>query len=235
MQGAIRNIESLQSWFEAVGAPFFTLFYTGNTSQVIIRNTTEADMEKAWEILKNQVLHQAEYGRATLHVLTYKKTGSANNPDGRTNIDIAPMQSQQGAQMAGIGALPAGYVSQDEFSKRLKDERQRWELERKLEDLEAKIDNPDGWAEKLMAGIERIGGTDLGKAMIARFMGVPFSAMAPGAPINGTPAATNPAEDTFEEDLDIICQILNTDDVTLARKLRQLVEQNPEMAKNLVL
>lgn len=233
MQGAIRNIDSLEKWFKTVNSPFFTLTYAGQNSQVILRNVTVPDVNEAWDMLKQQVLNQAEYGRATLHVITYKKEGQANNPDARTNIDILPVQPPNG-QMAGIGALPGMYGTTD-IEKIIAQHREKWELEKRLDDLEQQLKNPDDWTEKVISGIERISGTPFGQAMISRMLGGSVLPMGGPAPINGTPqtaneGADNPA-DTFDDDLEATCEILNVDDTTLLRKLRALVENNPETAK----
>lgn len=236
MSGAIRNTESLKRWFYGVGAPFFTLFYSGtSTNQVIIRNTTVDEMDAAWELLEGQVKIQAEYGRALLHVIVYKKAGTANNPDGRTNIDIQPFAETK--QMAGIGSLSAGYLDESKVAGLIAEAKEKWELERRLDDMEAQLNNPNDWTDKLISGLERISGTQLGQILAVKFLGVPLPAgMVAGTPpgAQAPPDEQGLANDSFDEDISKSAEILGVDDTTLARKLRQLVEANPELAKSIL-
>lgn len=230
MNGAIRNISTLKTWFYDVGKPFFTLSYSGTTNHMILRNTATENMDEAWTLLERQVNAQAEYGRATMQVIVYK-AGNANNPDGRTNIDMAPQS--QGSQVAGIGSLPSGYLDENKVAGMISEAKEKWELERRLEDLEAQINNPGDWTEKLMAGIERIGATQLGQMLAMKLMGQPIPAGMVAGPPPGTQAPTDET-DNFEEDIETTAAILGVSDAVLASKLRRLVETNPEMAKQLL-
>lgn len=232
MQGGIRNITSLKKWFNTVGSPFFTLSYLGQANHVILRNTAVEDMGEAWDMLETQILAQAEYGRAQMHLITYKKSGGANNPDGRTNIDMQPLQ--EGRNMAGIGSTPGGYMDESKVQGILDKAREKWELEKRLEDLEAQINSPNDWTEKLMEGIERIGNTPIGQMLAMKFLGAPLPQI-PLAPIAGTPATDDEGEaDSFENDIEFTASMLGVNDTVLARRLRQMVEQNPELAKQLL-
>ena len=235
MQGGIRNIESLKTWFFDVGKPFFTLSYLGgNANQVIMRNTATDNMEEAWDLLKRQVLAQSEVGRATLYLFVYKN-GNANNPDGRTNIDITPGGMQPNG-VAGFGSLPVGYVDENKINGMISAAREKWELEKRLEDLEAQINSPNDWVDKAISGLERIGETQLGQMLAMKLLGITAPPVVPGArPVNGTPEQPGEsADDTFEDDIEATANMLGCDDITLARKLRQLVQNNPEMAKQLL-
>lgn len=238
MQGGIRNIKSLEKWFRTIGAPYFTLSYAGGAAnQVILRNTAVGDMDTAWEQLETQVLAQSEVGRATMHLIVYNKEKGANNPDGRTNIDMSPNQAAVG--VAGIGSLQTGYFDESKIAGMIEEakakEREKWEMERRIDDLEAQINAPsDDWTEKLMAGIERIGATPFGQMIAMKFLGGPLPQM-PVGNVAGTPSAVDESGDTFDEDIQSTAAILGVDDATLARKMRQLVESNPEAAKQIFL
>lgn len=232
MQGGIRNISSLKKWFFTIGKPFFTLSYLGGSAnQVILRNTAIDGMEEAWEMLETQVLAQSEVGRATMQLIVYGKD-KANNPDGRTNIDMLPAQNQ--AAVAGIGSIQGGYIDKSTIAGILAEERQRWELEQRIIDLENQINSPsDDWTEKLMAGIERIGSTQLGQMLAMKYLGTPLPPMTATA-VSGTPAPADDDNDTFETDIEKSAALLGIDDTQLARKVRQLIEANPEVARQLL-
>ena len=234
MQGGIRNIKSLKQWFTDVGKPFFTLSYTGGSAnQVILRNTAIDDMEAAWSLLERQVLAQSEVGRATLQLIAYGKD-KANNPDGRTNIDISPNQESATALAAISGPRVGYYADESQIDALLSKERAKWDMEKRMEDLEAQLNAPsEDWSEKLMVGIERISATPLGAVLIGKFLG--GSMPMPVAQVAGVPDPIPSEEsDSFEDDIEASAQLLGVSDTVLASKLRALIESNPELAKTML-
>lgn len=212
-----------------MGKPFFSLSYLGgSTNQLILRNIVVDDMGEAWEMLKRQVLAQSEVGRATLQLITYEKKDNANNPSGRTNIDLLANQAAQ--TVAGIGQIAVGYIDEAKVSGMLAAAQEKWELQHKIRALEDRLDAPpDDWVEKVMSAIERIGETPFGAMLAQRFLGGNLPAM-PMANIAGTPDAS---ATSMDEDLEATATILGVDEELLVKKIRQLVEQNPEGAKQL--
>jgi len=238
MQGAIRNIATLKKWFYANGVPFFTLTYAGQANQIVQRNTAIEDMDDAWSLLETNILGQAEAGRANMHVIVYNKASGANNPIARTNLDIWSNQANQTGNVAGIGSLPVGgvgYIDESKVNGLIAEAKEKWELEKRLEDLEAQISNPNDWTDKLLTGLERIGATPFGQAIAAKFLGLQMPS--PGtATIAGTPNSdTDTSGDTFDEDISHTAALLGVDDITLAKKLRKLVQNDPELAKQALL
>lgn len=229
MQGAITEINRLRNWFYNNNQPFFLLryYHPGKAGDVIIRNESIPELDPAWEKLSTEVLSQAEAGRALLQVLVWGPGKTANNYAALTNLDmrIVPVA------MAGIGSLPGGYMDESKVQGLIQDAREKWELERRLEDLENQINNPGDWIEKSMHALERIGATPIGVALVSKLLGTPL----PTAQIAGTPAPADEQEgiDTFDEDIQKTAAILGVDDATLARKLRQVVESQPEVAKQI--
>lgn len=206
MQGAIRNLNSLKKWFYANGKPFFTLNYAGQVAQVIMRNTVKEDLDQAWEMLSDAVETQAEYGRATLHVIVYDKDKS-NNPAARTNIDVLPNQSA--VQVAGIGSIPGYGV---DVEKAIADAREKWELEARIQALENQ--EPDDIVEKFISGIERVAATPLGMAIVSRFMGTPMPPMAAPA-MNGGPDSDMEDGEDLDTELDDLEAIARENGMTL--------------------
>lgn len=236
MQGAISSIEAVERWFRANEAPFYTLAYYSSSSstgqgQVILRNTKEVELDVAWNRLRSAILDQTGFGRAQLNLIVYAKPEGYNTPAGRTNIDL--VANQQMPQVAGIGALPAigsGYISESEFSRRLAEEREKWEVKSELESLRDQINNPsnDPW-EKFMNGLERFASTPPGMALLSKFMGVPMPAFTP-APING-PASDDdldqPDTVSVEDELDDLEAIARANGLTL----KQLLSKTANLAR----
>lgn len=229
MQGAIRNISSVKQWFFDVGEPLFTLSYAGTSNQAIMRNTVKTDLNEAWDMLERQLQYQAESGRAMMQVITYRKESGANNPTGRTFIDLQPGPPQ--AQFAGIGQLPSGYMDEAKVQGLIREAKEKWEMERRIEDLEEQAKNPADPTDKIIQAIERIGATPIGQMFAARLLGMPVPA------ITGTPEAPADGDsdsDTFEDDIAATADILGVSDATLAARLRRLVEAQPDVAKQLL-
>ena len=229
MQGAISDIQAVERWFRANEAPFFTLSYYSSSSatgqgQVIIRNQKDVELDSAWQKLRSSILDQTGYGRAQLNLIVYNKPDAYNTPAGRTNIDLVSNQSMH--QVAGIGSMPAigsGYISESDFERRLKEEREKWEMRNELDSLRDQINNPaNDPIEKLMTGIERIAATPLGLAMISKFTGTPM----PALPINGHAPTDNedaPTSDDVEPELDDLESIASAHGMTLKQFLAKTV------------
>lgn len=229
MQGAISDIQAVERWYRANEAPFFTLSYYSSASatgqgQVIIRNQKDVEIDSAWNKLKASILDQTGYGRAQLNLIVYNKPDAYNTPAGRTNIDLVNNQSMP--QVAGIGSFPAiasGYISESDFTRRLKEEREKWEMRHELDSLRDQINNPaNDPMEKLMSGIERIAATPLGLAMISKFTGTPM----PALPINGHAPTDNedaPTSDDVEPELDDLESIASAHGMTLKQFLAKTV------------
>lgn len=208
MQGAISNIEALERWYKGVNAPLFTLSYYSTQSptgqgSIILRNTKETDIERGWALLKETVIGQTGFGRAQLHVTVYATENGNNNPNGRTNIDIASnIVPSIPNGYPGIGALP-GLVPQSEIDKAVAAAQEKWELKARIQALEEQPD--DGFIEK----VERIMSLPSIQMIVSGFMSKhgmavpvvngPYPSSAPGpSPITGTP----PVDDDVEQELD---------------------------------
>lgn len=220
--------------------PFWTVRSRqfGSRDNVIAFNDREANAEKAFAWLCQTIRNANNPVGSTFHVL--QSATAARNMGCEVDVQIFG----EGAAPAGaaIGALPMGAISGDEFDRRLKQEREMWDLQQQVRDLEYERKNAD-WIGRLPEILSQIFSTPLGSIAAAKLMGVPVShpsaqASAP-APVAGMPRPTNPdddddAPDEFEKDLSAVCDTLGTDEETLMRKLRLLVEKNPEMAKTLI-
>jgi len=233
MQGAISTIEAVERWFRMNEAPFFTLSYYSSSSatgqgQVVIRNQKDVDMDSAWNKLRSSIIDQTGFGRAQLNLIVYNKPEAYNTPAGRTNIDLV---ANQMPQMAGIGALPAvgsGFISESDFTRRLNEEREKWEMKNEIEALRDQVNNP---ANDWMAGLERFAASPLGIALISKFTGAPANTLMAAAPING-PAPTDDGElpdtDDVESELDDLDAIARANGLTL----KALLSKTATLAKS---
>lgn len=242
MQGAISSIQSIRDWFYNLEAPFWTLTYYSTASptgmgHLIGRNVKFADLEKSWEMLEQSIQAQTGAGRAQLHLIVYAKAEGSNNPSGRTNIDIMGT-GLVGAQQPGIGSLNGGGFLDEKRINAIIDEKQKlWLLERENEELRAQIENPNGFADKAMAFLERIGSTPMGMAIASKILGSPLPQM-PSPAVNGTPTANHElVDEDVESELDSLEEIARLNGVslkTLLAKTATLAQQEPGVVQMLI-
>lgn len=242
MQGAISSLKGIRDWFYNQQAPFWTLSYYSSASptgmgHVISRNTRFGDMEQSWEMLQQSIEAQTGSGRAQLNLIIYEKASGANTPTGRTNIDIISSQVPGMPQAAGIGTLPAlGYVDEARVNAIISEKEVLWELRRENEDLKAALDNPNGFADKAMAFIERIGETPLGMAIASKLLGGQMPPMIPPSPVNGTPTPPAGDDEDVESELDSLEAIAQQHGMTLKQflaKTATLATQQPGVVQML--
>lgn len=245
MQGAISSIDAVERWFRSNEAPFFTLSYYSSSSatgqgQVILRNLKDSDINQVWERLKTTIIDQTGFGRAQLNLIVYTKPEGSNTPSGRTNIDLVSSPSYNQGQVVGIGSLPAvgsGYISESDFERRLKEEKNTWEMRSELASLRDQIDNPaNDPVERIMGAFERIAATPLGMALVAKFTGAPIPQFSQ-VPINGPANVAQSAEDEdFEAELDDLEAIATKNGMTLKQllaKTAHLAHSQPGMVSML--
>lgn len=244
MQGAISNINDIRQWFFNLEAPFWTLSYYSTASatgmgHVISRNIKFAELDKSWEMLEQSIRAQTGAGRAQLNLIVYAKAEGSNTPAGRTNIDIVSNGVVVG-QQPGIGSLGGGqYLDESRINTILEERERLWELRRENEDLKAQLDNPNGFADKAMAFIERIGSTPMGMAIASKLLGGAMPPMAAAPAVNGTPPAANDLDggEDVESELDSLEEIARRNGVSLKTflaKTAALAQQEPAVVQMLI-
>lgn len=145
MKGYITDYENLQTWFEMTGETRWNL-YSGfldkfNNAHILAKQeNAEMDVEESFNILKNMIqINSPHGGQFTVFV-----TGPGNRGY-ITRMRIASAMTPGVAgfpQMAGYPGM--GMVSVGELEERIRRERREWELERRIEDLEAEKESSVG-------------------------------------------------------------------------------------------
>lgn len=241
----ITSFDALRDWFMANGkgddmSPHWNLYGSqyGQTDTRVVSNTRLDDMNESFNYLQQTIRNLNNPDGARFRVMQFPK-GKPNHPTANVYVQIFERQGSGGAPMASIGSLPEGYVAKTDLDKALAEARRQWELERKIDELEAAVNTPpEDWTEKFIAGVERIGATPIGAVLMAKILGGPLPPM-PG--INGTPGAAAGShtdetddEDQFFTDIEATAQTLGITDNELASKMRKLVETNPTMAQQIL-
>lgn len=243
----ITNFDDLQAWFTATKggkpAPYWNLYGLkyGRTDQVVHRNVDVSDIQESARQLEKAIRMLSPLDEPARFKLSVYAEGQANNPTASVEVQIR--QTVPATAQAGIAGLPAGVGSIQEYvNDKLETERLKW----KIEQLEGQINGPSNGFERFMETLSVIPGIDgVLKAAVIGLVGKfnPSAMPAIQAAMNGTPTANgeheadddaaNPDE-VFQQNIMQASSALNTDPVTLSKKLNKLIQDNPELAKSLM-
>lgn len=238
---AMTSIEDLRTWWEADNErPYFTL-YRGTratkASDIIIRNDTIEDLEPAWDMLEQMLtINSTEGGEFT--ILRADKPKSNYGMKGVVVLSHA----RATPAVAGIPGMPfigAGQNIQSFIAGEIEKEREKWELSKKVDDLEAAI-NAKQEGSLVERALNRVIDGDKLDALIGvlidKFLSPKGAHVPSHVAVSGAPGA---APDQFQYDTERIAAALERirahfPDVhgTLDR-LADFIDRNPEMAKSL--
>lgn len=239
---AMTSMESIRTWWEADSErPYFSLYRgTRGTkpSDIIIRNDTLDDLDAAWEMLEQMLtINSGEGGEFT--ILRTDKPKSNYGMKGVVVLSQVPATPA----IAGIPGMPfigAGQSIQAFIAGEIEKEREKWDLAKKVEDLEAAIN-----AGQEGGPIERFLNRLLDSPKIDGILDVVLSKVLTPAntpqpshvAVSGAPGAA--ASGQFQYDTERIAASLERirahfPDIhgTLDR-LADFIDRNPEMARSL--
>ena len=240
----ITNFNDLRDWFKfgfekgvksndegrETSSPYWTLYSVGmgGADKVLGLDDSYKALADNIRIMNNPT------GSMFRIFQTYRARG--NNPTQEARVQIYE-NNQISATSPGIGSLPAGYLSEDKIAGILAEEKKKWEMERRMEDLEAQIKAPRNWTENALETIERIGNTPLGMVILSKISGIPPAEILKsisGLGGNEPDMAANPNQvGDFDSDIEITANILGVSEDQLAAKMRQFAQVNPEMARQI--
>lgn len=254
--GFIGNLSNLGDWFEKQGSPKWNLYHgfqkgnLQNTALIYKQDSDELDVEESFNLLSEMIQMNCGGGSGAFTIYVPTK---ASNVGAR--VFYQQGAATNGAAVSGTPQTmhPAalGYVSADELERRLKEEKYKWELEKRLDDLEA-ANGPAGFGEILMSNIANNEGTMqallqgiLGFLNIAaaKVAGMPMNPNAGPAVINGPPGTEVHTDfETGEESEELVercnaalSRIAQTfpDLATFLEGLANYIQKDPQTAKML--
>lgn len=254
MKGYINSYDGLETWFRRIGSNRWNLYrghvdkVSDNRSTIIYKlDSNEVDLEESWRLLREMLeINSGAGGNFTVYV-----PGKAQN-HGFSSFFTAP--NTLPARSAGIagfeGNAAYGLIPQSDVDKLLAREKKVWELERRLEDMEAasgaQLSGFDRVVNNLLedgtlgAVIQQIAGYGLG--ILAAKLGV--GAAAPAAVsmsgFNQGDTAHDDEDDEIERE-DYAIALVNRfrpffqgeqELRSFLEKVAAFFEKNPELAKN---
>lgn len=248
----ITNFNDLREWFKfgfekgvksdqegrETSSPYWTLYSVGlgGADKVLAFNDRLTTVDESFTVLADTIRRMNNPAGSMFRIFqTYRARG--NNPTQEARVQIFENNQMSGGSMPGIGSLPAGYVDEAKIQSIISEQREKWELEKRLEDLEAQIKAPRNWTDNALETIERIGNTPFGMVILSKISGIPPAEILKS--ISGIGAGNTDVDESgmgeagFDSDIERTTQILGVSEDQLAAKLRRFAEQNPAMARQL--
>lgn len=235
----LTSMEDLEVWFKQAGNAEWNL-YRGhqdklNSLHLIAAQRASISEEESWEQLSKFIdMNTRGGGDVTIYI-----------PGGGNGRGFVQHFSVERAGIAGVGqpgmGWGVGFLPIDEMERRLKAERERWELERRIEDLEAEHESQGGiWGPIIK---DALSGIDVNSLIKMAYVGL-MSRMAPGTispqiSINGMEPAAEHHEQEYEEGpLDnFIIRVRphfasDEEFLSFLNKVATFFEKSPDLCKN---
>lgn len=244
---AITSMEGLRNWWDLdPEAPYFTI-YRGRSSkatEIIHRNATVTDHDQAWEMLEQIIDTNSGHG-GEFTVLRNDKPTTGYGKKVVIIMDsphrlpaVAGMPAPAVPGMPYVGATPEaiqGYIAEQ-----IQKERQSWELEKKVADLEAAIQagNQGSFIERTFDRITQHEKFDsILDVLLVRLLNPKGAPQPTHVAVSGVPQDHG---DGFMYDTQRIHAALERirahfpDIHATLDRLAEFCDRNPEMAKNLL-
>lgn len=246
-RATITNMDDLKTWFDMAGSTEWNL-YRGHQDklngahQIASQRATETNLEESWDQLSRFIdMNTRNGGDVTIYI-----PGGGNGRGYVAHYSLERPGAMAGLGQPGgamMGAWGMGYIPIEEHERRAKELREKWELERRLEDLEAENESRGGiWGNIAKEALSGIDVNQIVKMVYVGFM----SKFNPGAinpqiSINGMDAAPQGEEGEEYEDNPIerfitrTRRFFNTDEEYLdfLDKVATFFEKQPDMCKGL--
>lgn len=239
----IASMEALESWFKANKRPYYSLYSGTEVKQdkFIRRNEEVDDIDQAWSSLE-ETLNWYEDGIFHVFVTDKAKTSLGAHCNFRYGNPASGMPTRING--AGGGGFSGLYGSPQEW---LAEQKRTWELEKRLDDLEASksaslghidrflenlVERPEIYNMIQMLGMKFLGSKPLPPAQ-------PQPNRQPDNAPNGMAATDDLADDGHDYDriepaLDTLQKAMGVESADVIEKLAAWANQNPEMAKSML-
>ena len=242
----IINFGDLHKWFMAQGrgedkGVHWNLYATdyGQRDTRLIFNDRFDDPQESFDYLQTNIRMLNNPDGTKFRVQTFPPR-KPTHPTGTALVQIFEKGSNLPStyNVPTIAGLPATDI-QEQIDKAVAEAQKTWEMEARIRGLEERLasPDPDDYIEKITTIVERVSRTPIGVAIMgiaAQKMGIdPAAIMGMATDADGQ-SDVPPEDDQFFSDMADAANQLGTDEHTLARKLKQLIKANPEMAQSLL-
>lgn len=246
----ITSFQDLREWFKfgfekgantkeegrETSSPYWTLYSVGlgGKDTVLAFNDRLTSMDESLTALVENIRRMNNPQGSTFRIFqTYRPRFNYATQEARVQIFENNLAGMGGT--AAIGTLPAGYMDESKIAEIRRQDREKWEMEKRLEDLEAQIKAPRNSMENALEMVERIGKTPVGIMILSKMSGLPIGeVMKSISGLGDQDSDTSPLPDgDFDSNIEKTSQILGVTDEQLAARLRQFAEMNPDLARQI--
>ena len=187
----ITDLKSLKTWFIGLGYPKWNLYRghqerKNNSSMIYKQDDGSLAMDDSWELLRNMIeMNSVAGGQFTVYVPTV--AGGNQGMSVLVGINVPTASSRMGAAVSGIPAM--GMIPAAQAQKDLERERQIWEMEKRIEDMEAAGEAGIGFQDILKEQLRDIELGPIINGLVHYFM-----QKTPGVQLQGTPGDETPEQ-----------------------------------------
>ena len=196
-------MDDLKVWFDMANSAEWNL-YRGhqdkfNAAHQIASQRAQVSMEESWDQLSRFIeMNTRNGGDVTIYI-----PGGGNGRGYVVHYSLERSGAMAGLGQPGsmMGAWGMGFIPVEEHERRAKELREKWDLERRLEDLEAENESRGGvWGN---IAKEALSGVDVNQVLKMLYVGV-MSKFNPGAinpqiSINGMGMQTGAEEEQYDD------------------------------------
>ena len=234
-EGAITTFEGLEQWFKSnEDHPFWTLYHGAfkGRGDICASNRTISDMNMAFSMLVDQIKIQSR-GGGIFRIFQAPKARS--NQGFNTTLRISDsIQGIHGTVSNNQGMV--GFVAKNEVAEMVQKERETWEKEKKIEELESAVEDIQN-GSRLDRIVNRLLDSPNFEGIVVqlcdRFLGAGSGAAISGFDhVNSRDSTSSDPEEQMSQALAKL-QTHFPDIVEFIEGLASYVECNPEMAKTL--
>ena len=233
MLGAVTTLENLKTWFIQENKPYWTLYYNKDKKHTNATNfgeTSTDDIEISFERFETVLKMLSQNGYSGW--LFVRKTNNTSNTSGsEIGIQLMPAGFQNYPQMAGIGSL--NMQPPTDVNTAIAAAKKEWDMERKLDELEAQINAPS--TDWITRGTEIINGlmqNPILSGLAAKMAGLNIAEM---AQVSGEMAHDSQTPIEESNDLETALEFFNEagfNEKDLL-KLSKFAKANPSVAKEM--
>lgn len=242
MKGYIDNYEDLQEWVKSTKQPLWNL-YSGwvekfGQQHLLAKNEEDTDPETSFEHLQRMIeMNSRQGGRFTVYIPQPGNRGFSTRVQIGGSTAIAGISGM--ATMGNPYAL--GMIPADELERRLRKERETWDLQRRIEDLESQQEAGVGAFSKIVDKLtSELDINNVFNAMVAIF-GPKLNPNMQPMQLSGTPLGEETHADgsgyTYDDPrlltfLDTVrCKFGNDEEFyTFLTRVGAFFDKNPQMA-----
>lgn len=225
----LQGIDQLINWYANTRAIYWRAYDSDTSSKRLVGSNIDKEESSQDDAIRSIRAFVSLYSQNGLRVYFWAIDSKGNKNGGYyTWVEIPALQAS--APVAGIGAIPSGYVKEDEIQSKVKEALDSFKTELRIKELEAQIKDMQTNGTGLEGPLDRIAGTlePYMPMIIKGVFGIENKPSAVGtAPESNSQQSASSVEDQMRRDLETLAdKVTNLPDLLtkLAAKSKEDLE-----------